>query len=109
MTSGNNSEMDEENKRLKQEVINLQHKITEILSNKSKDNQLSQNAKGNTDTLIVELESKLHLVEGERTRVEDQVELLRKELAISKDEIKKKVSQLTQVANMKKMIVDKNN
>jgi len=38
MTSGNNSEMDEENKRLKQEVINLQHKITEILSNKSKDN-----------------------------------------------------------------------
>ena len=49
------------------------------------------------------------LKDGEIASAQETEALLRKELAVSKDEIKKKVNQLTQVTNMKKMIVDKNN
>ena len=44
----------------------------------------------------------------EKETCQEEVTQLRKELSDSKDEIKKKVNQLTQVNNMKKMIVDKN-
>ena len=47
-------------------------------------------------------------MEGEYLQAKEQAENLRKELFNIKDELKKKVNQLTQVTNMKKMIQDKN-
>ena len=49
------------------------------------------------------------MVEEEKNQAVDAQNSMRKELQNSKEEIKKKVNQLTQVNNMKKMIVDKNN
>lgn len=60
------------------------------------------------ETLVVDLESKLFLMEGEKLQILEQNENLKQELFNVKDELKKKVSQLTQVTNMKKMIQDKN-
>ena len=44
---------------------------------------------------LVEIESKLMMVEEERNQAVDKVDLLRKDLQNSKEEIKKKVNQLT--------------
>ena len=49
------------------------------------------------------------LAEEEKSQALEHQENLKKELFSLKDEHKKKVNQLTQVNNMKKMIVDKNN
>lgn len=66
-------------------------------------------SKNDSDQQLVELESKLMLKDGEIAQAQETETTLRKELASQKEEIKKKVNQLTQVTNMKKMIVDKNN
>jgi hypothetical protein len=44
------------------------------------------------------------LIEEEKSQALDKYENLRQELFNTKDELKKKVNQLTQVTNMKKMI-----
>ena len=66
-------------------------------------------SKNDSDQQLIELESKLMLKDGEIAQAQETEATLRKELASQKEEIKKKVNQLTQVTNMKKMIVDKNN
>ena len=48
------------------------------------------------------------LMEGEKLQAEEKSENLRQELFNTKDELKKRVNQLTQVTNMKKVIMDKN-
>jgi len=58
---------------------------------------------------MAELERKVMELEVDGETKQESISHLKKELASSKDEIKKKVNQLTQVNNMKKMIVDKNN
>jgi len=57
---------------------------------------------------VVELENKMILMEGEKLQAEEKSENLRQELFNTKDELKKRVNQLTQVTNMKKVIMDKN-
>jgi uncharacterized phage infection (PIP) family protein YhgE len=66
------------------------------------------NQRSEADRMVVELESKLMLVEEERSQARDQAENLRKELMGMREELQKKVNQMTQVTNMKKMIQDKN-
>lgn len=57
---------------------------------------------------IVELENKLMMVEEERSQAIEAQIAMKNEVAAMKDELKKKVNQLTQVTNMKKMITEKN-
>jgi leucine zipper transcription factor-like protein 1 len=57
---------------------------------------------------IVELENKLIMVEEERSQAIEAQISLRNEVQAMKEELKKKVNQLTQVTNMKKMITEKN-
>ena len=44
------------------------------------------------------------LVEGEKLKMQEKYENIKNELVNTKEELKKKVNQLTQVTNMKKMI-----
>lgn len=80
-----------------------------MLKTKNAQNEKLAGSKNDSDIQLVELGSKLMLKDGEIASAQETEALLRRELAASKDEIKKKVNQLTQVTNMKKMIVDKNN
>lgn len=57
---------------------------------------------------MIDLESKLTLLEEEKAQAQEKCDNLKQELFNTKDELKKKVNQLTQVTNMKKMIQDKN-
>ncbi len=61
-----------------------------------------------TQQQIDDLERKLNKVMEERDSAIDVSENLRKETMNTKQELQKKVNQLTQVTNMKKMIQDKN-
>lgn len=49
------------------------------------------------------------LLEEEKSQAMEREQVARRELKNSQEEIQKKVNQLTQVNNMKKMIIDKNN
>lgn len=56
----------------------------------------------------MELENKLMMVEEERSQALEAQIALKSEVSGMKEELKKKVNQLTQVTNMKKMITEKN-
>ena len=56
----------------------------------------------------MELENKLMMVEEERSLALEAQIALKSEVSGMKEELKKKVNQLTQVTNMKKMITEKN-
>lgn len=61
-----------------------------------------------TQQQIDDLERRLNKVMEERDAAVEVSENLRKETMNTKQELQKKVNQLTQVTNMKKMIQDKN-
>ena len=79
-----------------------------MLSKKNEENEQLKGNKNDSEMQIFELENKMQMMSMEKETCQEEVTQLRKELSDSKDEIKKKVNQLTQVNNMKKMIVDKN-
>ena len=97
-----------ENELLKKQVRELQAKITQVLSSKS---QVSDEVDSHTkqkDHEIAELESQILNLQVESNKAKDQADNLRQELINTKDEMKKKLNQTTQVTNMKKMIQEKN-
>lgn len=69
--------------------------------------RIDESAKG-SQSQIEELRLKLDKIMQERDASLEVTENLRKEAMNTKQELQKKVNQLTQVTNMKKMIQDKN-
>ena len=57
---------------------------------------------------LVDLENKIMMLEEEKAQALEESENFKKDVNSMKDELKKKVNQLTQVNNMKKMMADKN-
>lgn len=97
-----------ENTRLKETVKDLQAKISEMLAKKNQENQRLLDSNKDADMKLFELEQQVQMAQAEKSQTEEEAEKLRQELKHTQDENNKKVNQLTQVANMKKMIVDKN-
>ena len=92
--------------------MDLQSKITELLTKK---NSEAQSLQSSSDAQLVELENKLMMVEEDKAQAIEQiqnerleVDKLKKEVVSLQSDMKKKVNELTQVANMKKMIQQKN-
>jgi chromosome segregation ATPase len=79
-----------------------------MLSSKQQSAEELEGQKSRSDQAVVDLEARLTLLEEERAQAREQAENLRQELLSVNQELKKKVNQLTQVTNMKKMIQDKN-
>lgn len=61
-----------------------------------------------TNSVVEEMRGKIEKLSEERDRAGEVIENLRKETLAAKQEIQKKVNEMTQVTNMKKMIQDKN-
>ena len=100
----NDNALKGESEKYKQQVKDLQQKITDLLQSKNKQAEGSSAA----EMQIVELENKLMMVEEERSQAIEAQIAMKNEVAAMKDELKKKVNQLTQVTNMKKIITEKN-
>lgn len=91
----------EENERVKKMMQSMQEKVAQMLAGKS---QMSEDV----GAKIAEMEEQVKMMREERDRAVEGAEQLRKEVMVTKQEMQKKVNQLTQVTNMKKMIQDKN-
>ena len=79
------SELVEENKRLKAQLIDMQKKISETLSKKNSDAD-------NTDKKIFDLEHQLQMALEDKVSMQAEIDGVRKELSGMKDELKKKVN-----------------
>lgn len=90
-SQANNSAMQGESEKYKQQVKDLQNKITDLLTSKNKQAEGSSGL----ESQIVELESKLMMVEEERSKALEAQIALKAEVSGMKDELKKKVNQLT--------------
>ena len=101
--------MRDENIALREEVKTLKYQITEMLSKKNSENEALSLTNARTDQKVEELENRLMNIEAEKIQAIEECDGLRQDLKKQQDEMKKKVNQLAQVNNMKKMIMDKNN
>ena len=79
--------------------------MTTVLQSRA---QASEAVEKQSDALVVELENRLILMEGEKLQAVEQADNMRQELVNAQQELKKKLNQMTQVTNMKKMLQDKN-
>lgn len=90
-----NLELKAENEKLKKMMAELQAKMTNLLQSKT---DLSEQAEGSLkqkESTVVDLENKLILIEEEKGQAVEKCENMRQELFNVKDELKKKVNQLT--------------
>ena len=89
-------------------VQTLQEKLAQTLAGKSMLAEKADESKKGVQSQVDDLNAKLAKMEDERDKALEIAENLRKETQNTKAEMQKKVNQLTQVTNMKKMIQDKN-
>ena len=106
--SSETQEIKAENERVKKMLATLQEKLAQTLAGKSHIAEKADETAKGSQSQIDELRQKLEKVLSERDSALEVSENLRKETMNTKQELQKKVNQLTQVTNMKKMIQDKN-
>ena len=98
------AELRAENDRIKKTVQQLQQQIAQTLAGKSMFTELVEGTMKDTNQIIEELKIKVERLTDEKEKALEINENLRKEALNAKQEMQKKVNEMTQVNNMKKMI-----
>jgi len=98
------AELRAENDRIKKTVQQLQQQIAQTLAGKSIFTELVEGNMKETNQIIEELKIKVERLTDEKEKALEINENLRKEALNAKQEMQKKVNEMTQVNNMKKMI-----
>ena len=93
-----------ENDRIKKTVQQLQQQIAQTLAGKNMFTELVEGTMKDTNQIIEELKIKVERLTDEKEKALEINENLRKEALNAKQEMQKKVNEMTQVNNMKKMI-----
>ena len=86
----------------------LQEKLAQTLAGRSMISEKAEGAIKDTNQIVEELKAKVERLTEEKERALEINENLKKETLNAKQEVQKKVNEMTQVSNMKKMIQDKN-
>jgi len=82
--------------------------MTSALQKKETMSEEMVSAKQSIEGDVKQLQDRLMEAEEMKKSAQDKMTNMQQELFAAKDELKKKINQLTQVNNMKKMIQDKN-